>query len=105
MRERNLKRAPLFLQVSNQLRSYHFMANINGPTPRSNENFIVDLGCRAHVVVDESLFVSFDPHFKPELHSVELADVKVLRSMAEKHGTVAQCAHRPKFGNKFSNSA
>lgn len=43
---------------------------------------------KAKLFTDESYFIEFDPTFIPGEHSVELADGKVLKSMAEKRGTV-----------------
>jgi hypothetical protein len=66
------------------------MMNAGGASPytRSSECFIVDSGCSSHVVVDDSYFIAHDPDFVPALHTVELADGKVLKSKAEKRGTV-----------------
>ena len=70
--------------------SFHFKLKAPEPTPYiQNDEWLVDSGCTVHSAVDESLFTSFDTSFKPEEHTVELADGTKLRSMAEKRGTVA----------------
>ena len=61
----------------------------------SNENgdisdpHLVDTGATAHINNDETNFVDFDPNFKPEKHTVELADGSRQSGMAEKKGSVA----------------
>ena len=75
-------------EVSNEFHCFHFMVNVGGSTPKCSDNFIVDSGCSAHIVVDDSYFVAYDSDFVPEFHSVELADGKILKSLAEKRGTV-----------------
>ena len=49
---------------------------------------LVDSGCTAHSFNDESVFTEFDPSFKPEHHSLTLADGTVCSGMAEKKGKV-----------------
>ena len=39
-----------------------------------NLDFLVDCGATAHIINDESLFVSFDQNFSCETHTIELAD-------------------------------
>ena len=40
----------------------------------NKESFLVDCGATAHIIHDRSKFVRFDESFKPENHSIELAD-------------------------------
>ena len=52
------------------------------------EEALVDSGCSAHIFNDESAFTEFDPIFKPEHHSLTLADGTKCSGMAEKRGKV-----------------
>ena len=47
---------------------------------------IVDSGATAHILTDESNFVSFDEKFKPQKHTVELADGTKTVNVAQKQG-------------------
>ena len=51
-------------------------------------DLLVDSGCTSHMAIDESLFTEFDESFKPELHSLTLADGTKCSGMAEKRGKV-----------------
>ena len=48
---------------------------------------VVDSGCRAHIINDDTKFVDFDKNFKPEEHFVILAEGTTQKGIAEKRGT------------------
>ena len=52
------------------------------------EDLLVDSGCTSHMANDEGLFTEFDSTFKPEHHSLTLADGTKCSGMAEKRGKV-----------------
>ena len=49
-----------------------------------NGSFLVDCGATAHIVTDDSCFVSIDESFKPGEHFIELADGKRANNVALK---------------------
>ena len=53
--------------------------------------FLVDSGCTSHIVNDETCFVEFDDSFRPQTHSVTLADGSRNSGLAEKIGVVVTC--------------
>lgn len=52
------------------------------------KDLLVDSGCTSHIVNDESSFAEFDDSFKPETHSLTLADGTKCSGTAEKRGKV-----------------
>ena len=57
-------------------------------TDTAVEDLLVDSGCTSHISNDESNFTEFDSTFKPEHHSLTLADGTKCSGMAEKRGKV-----------------
>ena len=49
---------------------------------------LVDSGASSHICNDESKFTNIDLNFKPQTHSVELADGSVCNNLALKRGDV-----------------
>ena len=54
---------------------------------KKEDDAVVDSGASSHSLNDESKFIEFDEDFKPQTHTVELADGTVISSIAEKQGT------------------
>ena len=54
---------------------------------KDSTSMIVDSGCSAHIMTDDSSFIDFDENFEPQNHSIELADGRKYSNMAEKRGT------------------
>lgn len=51
------------------------------------KGIMVDAGATSHIVNDAGKFTSFDDSFKPETHSVELADGSKCSGIAQRRGT------------------
>ena len=64
------------------------MACKSSENTSQTKDFLVDSGCTSHIVDDESSFVEFDQSFKPETHSLTLADGTKCSGTAEKRGKV-----------------
>ena len=74
-------------EMQNEFHSFHFKLSENDTDSENDDSFLVDSGCTRHVSRDETLFLNFDPDFKPAEHTCELADGTKLKAMAEKRGT------------------
>ena len=70
---------------------YHFAFSIsegNYLLKVSDDNsLLVDCGATAHIINNDSLFVSVDEGYKPEEHFIELADGSRSNNVAKKRGT------------------
>ena len=55
------------------------------------KGLIVDTGATSHMLNDRSRFKSFDSSFKPESHSMELADGRRTSGLAEGRGDAQVC--------------
>ena len=55
--------------------------------PRPKESLLVDSGATSHISNDQAMFTSFDDHFTPAKHTVELAD-GTKESFAENKGMI-----------------
>lgn len=56
---------------------FAFKVNTNGSESKNyvqNDCILVDCGATAHIITDESKFISFDERFDPKDHVIELAD-------------------------------
>ena len=53
-----------------------------------DDEFLVDSGATSHTVHDDSKFVDVDETFKPQNHTIELADGSKTTGMATKRGTI-----------------
>ena len=86
----NNKDVAKVVQLASKFHSFAFMmAESNSEYSSEDEDsFLVDSGSTSHIAIELSLFVSFDPSWKPELHTVELADGRIITSLAEKRGTI-----------------
>lgn len=58
-------------EVTQDIHHYAFRA---GGTHHGNCGLLVDTGATTHIVRDHSAFTHFDSEFKPQQHSIELAD-------------------------------
>ncbi|KAL1279067.1 hypothetical protein QQF64_025740 [Cirrhinus molitorella] len=50
------------------------------------KGLMVDTGATSHIITDRTMFKSFDSTFKPEMHSVELADGTRCNGIAQRRG-------------------
>ena len=77
-------------RVTSQFHTFQFkIADSTAEYSRGdNDSFLVDSGATSHIVNEPSLFVAFDPTFKSSKHTVELADGRVITSVAENCGTI-----------------
>ena len=64
------------VQLASKFRSFELMmAESNSEYSSEDEDsFLVDSGSTSHIAIELSFFVSFDPSWKPELHTVELSN-------------------------------
>ena len=53
-----------------------------------NETFLVECGATTHIVNKGENFIDVDPSFKPQEHSIELADGTRANNVAKKRTTV-----------------
>ena len=53
-----------------------------------DDQSLVDSGATAHTVFDDSKFISVDESFKPQNHTIELADGSKTSGLATKRGTI-----------------
>ena len=73
--------------------SFAFKLTVDNFDSVRENSLLVDTGATAHILNDKSKILKFEENFKPENHSIELADVSMVCGVVSAEGRATIILH------------